>query len=204
MTHSTLTRIGPADEGRRMSLAEFAGADVREGYLYELGKGVVVVVNVPGRKHLGQVAAVRLQLSAHQLSHPQQIHLITGGSECKILLANDESERHPDVAVYSSPPLDDEDLWATWVPELVVEIVSPGSEHRDYVEKRGEYLQFGVREYWILDAAKREMLVLQRMGGRWAERMISAGQVYEPRLLPGLRFDFAKVLAAADAVRDAR
>jgi Uma2 family endonuclease len=183
-----------------MRLTEFVEADACDGYLYELGKGVVVVVNVPGRKHLGQVAAVRLQLSGHQISHPDQIHLITGGSECKILLANEESERHPDVAVYRSPPLDDEDLWATWVPELVVEVVSPGSEHRDYVEKRGEYLQFGVREYWILDSAKREMLVLRRFGGRWVERLVREGEAYEPRLLPGLHFDFAKVLAAADAV----
>ena len=196
------TQIGPADEGRRMRLADFAEADVREGFLYELGKGVVVVVNVPGRKHLGQVAAVRLQLSGYQIARPAQVHLITGGTECKILLDDDESERHPDVAVYKAPPLDEEDLWAIWVPELVVEVVSPGSEHRDYVEKRGEYLRFGVREYWIVDHAKREMLVLQRIGGRWAERIVRESEVYEPRLLPGLRFDLANVLAAADAVRE--
>ena len=200
----TLIRIGPADEGRRMRLAEFADADAQEGYAYELGRGAVVVVNVPGRKHLAQVAAARLQLSAHQLAHPDQIHLISGGSECKILLANDESERHPDVAVYKSPPSDEGDLWATWVPELVVEVVSAGSEHRDYVEKRGEYLQFGVREYWVIDAAKREMLVLRRLGGRWAEHVVREQETHEPRLLPGLRFEFAKVLAAADAVREAK
>ena len=194
------TRVGPGDQGRRMTLAEFAGADGQEGYLYELGRGVVVVTNVPGRKHAAQVATVRLQLSAYQLSHPTQVHVILGGSDSKVLLAGAESERHPDVALYKSPPSDEEELWSTWVPELVVEVVSPGSAQRDYVEKREEYFQFGVREYWVIDAAKREMLALQRSGGRWVERIVREQDPYRPRVLPGFQFDFGKVLAAADAV----
>jgi Uma2 family endonuclease len=194
------TQIGPTDHGRRMSLDEFDLADGREGYVYELGRGVVVVTNVPGRKHQAQVSAIRLQLSAYQLAHPDRVHIIAAGSECKVLLADAESERHPDIAVYRSPPLHEEDLWSTWVPNLVIEVVSSGSGHRDYVEKREEYFQFGVSEYWIVDAAKREMLVLRRMGGRWVEQVVGQHGVYEPKLLSGLRFEFAKVLAAADAV----
>lgn len=194
------TRVGAADDGRRMSLAEFAEADAQEGYAYELGRGAVVVTNVPGRKHQAQVAAVRLQLSGYQLARPEHVHVIASGGECKILVENAESERHPDIALYKAPPLDEDELWATWVPELVVEVVSPGSGPRDYVEKREEYFQFGIREYWIIDALPRTMLVLQRSGGRWIERVVREQDVYEPKLLPGFRFDFTKVLAAADAV----
>ena len=32
-------KVGPADHGRRMSLADFDHAEVQEGYLYELGRG---------------------------------------------------------------------------------------------------------------------------------------------------------------------
>ena len=36
-------------------------------------------------------------------------------------------------------------------PELVVEIVSPSSSGRDYVQKLRAYERFGVAEYWIVD-----------------------------------------------------
>jgi len=55
----TATRIGPQDNGRRMSLDEFEFAEGREGYLYELSRGIVTVVNVPKPGHFAQVDAIR-------------------------------------------------------------------------------------------------------------------------------------------------
>ena len=147
-----VTKIGPADHGRRMSLDEFDRAEAQEGYLYELSRGVITVSDVPKRRHLAQVMNLRRQLGAYDLSNPGRIDSIAAGSECKILLVDLDSERHPDLAVYKQPPVDEDDMWATWIPEVVIEVVSPGSEGRDYGEKREEYLLFGVREYWIVDA----------------------------------------------------
>src|SRR5262249_33872141 len=136
----TLITIGPQDQGRRMSLVEFDRAEGQEGYLYELGRGVVSVVDVPNRRHLAMANALKRQVYPYDASHPGPIHTIATGSECKILLARLDSERHPDLTIYKNPPPEGKDLWARWVPEVVVEIVSPGSEHRDYVEKSEEYL----------------------------------------------------------------
>ena len=36
-------------------------------------------------------------------------------------------------------------------PDLIIEIVSPDSESRDWREKYIEYEQAGVREYWVID-----------------------------------------------------
>ena len=52
-------------------------------------------------------------------------------------------------------------------PDLVVEILSPSTELNDRGTKFQTYQKYGVREYWILDEAKQEMLVLRRSGGRW-------------------------------------
>ena len=41
------------------------------------------------------------------------------------------------------------------MPHIVVEVVSPGGEQRDYVDKREEYLRIGVREYWMLNPEDR-------------------------------------------------
>ncbi len=194
-------KVGPADHGRRMSLAEFDHAEVQEGYLYELGRGVIVVSDVPKKRHLYQVESIRDQLVAYKIANPGRIQIIAGGSDCKILVAGYESERHPDLTVYKTlPPREGEDFWSTWIPELVIEVVSRGSELRDYQEKREEYLAFGVHEYWIFDAEKEEMLVLQRVAGRWRERIVRPGEVYKTRLLPGLQFKCELVFQAAKAV----
>jgi len=48
-------------------------------------------------------------------------------------------------------------------PDLCVEIISPGSGRRDRVDKFALYAQYGVREYWIVDAAERfiEVYILE-------------------------------------------
>ena len=199
----TILKIGPADNGRRMSLAGFEHAEVTEGRLYELGRGVVLVSEVPNPSHLCQVCELRDQLLAHSLAHPGRIYAVASGWECKILLTALESERHPDLVVYrTAPPGDDSDVWYSWIPEIVIEVVSPDSEARDYGEKREEYLAFGVLEYWIVDAGRGEMLALRRRGGRWAEFPARPPQTYTTRRLPGLVIDVAAVFEAARSVRE--
>jgi Uma2 family endonuclease len=196
----TAIKIGPADHGRKMSLAEFDHAEVQGGCLYELSRGVITVSDVPGPRHLLQVQAIRDQLVIYKASHPGQIQVIAGGSDCKILATGFESERPPDLAVYKTlPPETGADLWSTWIPELVIEVVSPGSEHRDYQEKREEYLAFGVHEYWIVDAERQEVLALRRVGGRWRERILRPPETYRTSVLPGFEFPCEPVFQAATA-----
>lgn len=190
-------RITPADHGKPMSLDDFAQAEVQEGYLYELSRGVITVSDVPNRPHLIQVREIRQRFSDYRSIYPERIDTIAGSGECKILLSALESERHPDIAIYKFPPLDEDDLWATWLPDIAIEVVSADSVHRDYVEKREEYLLFGVREYWIVDAARGEMLVLKRRGGKWTEKIVKPPEVYETKLLPGFQPDCGTVFAAA-------
>ena len=111
------TTIGPADRNRRMSLAEFDHAEAQEGYLYELSRGVIIASDVPDPRHLAQVDKITQQLADYRKRHHGVIHRVAGGSDCKILLRDLESERHPDIAVYKTPPPRNGDLWASWKPE---------------------------------------------------------------------------------------
>ncbi len=47
MIAKTIVRIGPADHGPRMSLADFDHAEVQGGYIYELGRGTIIASDVP-------------------------------------------------------------------------------------------------------------------------------------------------------------
>jgi Uma2 family endonuclease len=195
----TAIRVGPEDHGRRMSLNEFEFAEGAEGHLYELSRGVVTVIDVPNPRHFLQVNKIRRQLSAYETAHRNEVYAISAGSDCKILLETSQSERHPDFAIYKTEmPTDAKDIWSVWIPEIVIEVVSESSKDRDYVEKREEYLLFGVQEYWIFDADKREMLVLKRSRGIWVEQVVRPNEAYSTHLLDGLEFHCGPVFDAAD------
>src|SRR5262249_31548269 len=128
-----------------------------------------------------------------------KIDTIATGSECKLLLADLQSERHPDLSIYKSRMPLEGNIWAIWIADIVVEVVSAGSEYRDYVLKREEYWDFGVKEYWIIDAYRRELWALRRGKNDWTEHHVRPPKLYKTRLLPGFEFDIAAVFAAAEA-----
>jgi Uma2 family endonuclease len=184
---ATLTcRIGRADHGRRMTLDEFVAAEFDEGWLYELARGVVDVTEVPGLNHGRIVGRITALLVEYQLRNPKIINYRAGGGECRLRLPGMQSDRHPDQAMYLSPPPPGTSPWTQWTPDIVIEVVSEGGEERDYVEKREEYLRAGVTEYWILDPSLRAMRVLKRAGDVWDEVNVGADQTYRTHLLPGL------------------
>jgi len=191
---SATTLIGPHDHGKAMSLDEFETIQAQAGYLYELSRGIITVVDVPRPSHGGVVAKLRRILTRYQDNNPDRIYDVYSGNECKILLVDLQSERHPDLAVYTSPPpSDDAEVWAAWIPDLVVEVVSADSIQRDYEEKPEEYLAFGVREYWIADPLKMKVTVHMRRAGKWQKKVVARGKGYDCGLFPGLHLDVAAV-----------
>ncbi len=191
--------IGPADHGRQMSLDEFDQAIGQEGYTYELNKGVIEVSGIPDLPHGRQVQEVRDQLTIHKISQPGSIEYIGGGSEAKMLIAAVESERHPDLSVYTTPPpigVTGAEVWAAWVPTTVVEFVSPRSRERDYEHKPDEYLMAGVGEYWIVDGPQGRFTAMSRYRGQWRAKVLKPSQKYVTNLLPGFTLDLKRVIAA--------
>jgi Uma2 family endonuclease len=193
--------VGPKDHGRRMSLDDFEFAEVPEGSTYELSRGVVVVSDVAALAHGKQIETIRDDLAIYRRIHPGIIHFVAGGSDCKLLVPETESERHPDLAIYKTPQPPGDNPWRTWIPDIVIEVVSLSSLQRDYVDKREDYWQLGVKEYWIVDAERREMLVLRRRPGKWSPKTVRETETYVTRLLPGFSLHVAAVFAAADAAR---
>jgi Uma2 family endonuclease len=99
-------------------------------------------------------------------------------------------------------------------PDLIIEIVSPDSEARDWREKYLEYQAAGVREYWVIDPMSQHAEAYALSGGGSAETPAAAASGYrrieekdgaiESVVLPGFRLRTAwlwpetrpKVLAA--------
>lgn len=191
--------IGPRHHGRKMSLKAFEFAKVDERYVAELSRGYLVVSEVANVGHGLQIACIRNHLGYFDVGNPGVAHAILGSQECKLLIPEWESERHPDIAVYLTAPRGKKDrtLWRTWVPELVIEVVSESSRDRDYSQKRDEYWTLGVKEYWIVDSYLKQVLLLKRGRTQWTEKTLEASDACETKLLPGFKLACRAIFDAA-------
>jgi Uma2 family endonuclease len=90
------------------------------------------------------------------------------------------------------------------VATILVEFVSPGKRAwlRDYQQKRGEYLERGCKEYWVIDRFRRTMTVYFPPAEESNERVISENETYTTPLLPGFELPLRRLLALADKYRD--
>ena len=72
-------------------------------------------------------------------------------------------------------------------PDLVVEVVSPGSETHDRYRKIAAYARGGVPEYWIADPGSRTVEVLTLEGEEYQSQGVFEGKAILPSLIvPGL------------------
>ena len=194
---STQIRIGPADHGRRMTLDEFREADEEPGHRYELARGVLEVNAIPKTPHRRVVSTLFSLAAIYQREHPGVIDYFGGGTEVRIWKPGMDMARHPDFGiVFLNAPLDEV---GDIRPYLVAEVVSRSSQARDYRDKRQDYLDYGVPEYWIVDPSRRQVTVLVRReyeaGADWEERIVPEAGVLESPLLPGLAFPVADLWA---------
>jgi Uma2 family endonuclease len=194
------TMIGPHLHGHKMSLRAFEFAEVEPGYLYELSGGYIVVLDVPNFGHMRQVALIRRHVDYHYLENPGSIYEVLGTMECKLLIPDMESERHPDIAIYLHPPKNrkNRSMWRKWIPDLIMEIVSASSKDRDYTQKRDEYWTLGVKEYWIVDAQLEQVLILKRGRTQWIEKTLGRNDFCETKLLPGFKLACQAIFDAAN------
>jgi Uma2 family endonuclease len=73
-------------------------------------------------------------------------------------------------------------------PDLVIEVLSSGSERRDRVAKLDAYAQHGVPEFWIVDYHAKTVDFLLLENGRYAV-MKTAGDKYQSPRLPEVVID---------------
>ena len=134
----------------RITYQEFINLEIPDDddHIYELLNGEIVKYSAPESKH--QIASANL-------------HLIMGGyvkqkKLGRVLYApisvflEEYSAPQPDllfVAKKNAEIIQEKGVMGA--PDLVIEIVSPGSVVRDRVHKKEIYERAGVLEYWIVD-----------------------------------------------------
>jgi Uma2 family endonuclease len=83
-------------------------------------------------------------------------------------------------------------------PDLLVEILSPGTARRDRGEKLILYAQSGIREYWIVDPIERDIEFLINESGRFAVVPPTTDE-YQSSVVSGVRLDLLEFWRQVDA-----
>lgn len=83
------------------------------------------------------------------------------------------------------------------VPDLCIEVLSPGTARRDRGETLALYLASGAREYWIVDPIERQIEFLVERDGRFAVALPS-GADYRSEVLPEVHLDLAALWRRVD------
>ena len=84
----------------------------------------------------------------------------------------DESHVYrPDIAVYRAGRVAPVPVRLNVPPDLIIEVLSPGSKMMDLITKREDYERFGVGEYWVVDPTPPDARIhcWRRSGDRFTE-----------------------------------
>ncbi len=189
--------LGPESAGILMTPEEFdAVEEYDENYRYELIHGVLVVTPLPYALETGPNELLGQLLLNYRDEHPQGTHL-------------DDTLPQQYVRTATGRRIADRLIWCGLgrlpnlredVPSITVEFVSAGRRNRkrDYIDKRGEYYEVGVREYWIVDRFQRTLTVIHNSVSGQQEQVVTEQETYTSFLLPGFVVPLARLLANAD------
>jgi Uma2 family endonuclease len=100
----------------------------------------------------------------------------------------DHSVVQPDVLYISAARMGIAQRWVEGAPDLLVEVLSPGTVRRDRSDKLALYADSDIREYWIVDAAERSIEFLVNEGGRFVVALPD-GEEYRSRVLPEIHLN---------------
>ncbi len=123
---------------------------------------------IDGQMHMMAPPNFRHQKLVMELSAVIHQYIKNHGGNCEVLPApfavflnaDDKTYVEPDISVICDRnKLSDQGC--NGAPDLIIEVVSPGSRRMDYVKKTGLYADAGVREYWIVDPEKQRTTIYQ-------------------------------------------
>lgn len=163
--------------------------------LVELIDGRIEIPEMPSESH--QLIVQFLFLAMHE-------HIAAAGLGTLVFApirvrTIDERYREPDLAFMLSAHADRRGNAYWQAADLVVEVVGTddASRQRDWIDKKSEYAQAGIDEYWIVDPLQQRIVVHFRKGAEYIELgSYRPGQRALSRLLPGLSIEVANVLDA--------
>ena len=179
-----------------MTLAQFLNYDDGTETLYELENGELIPM--PSESEINRRIAMFLLIYFSQLGiPPQQLTMKTevavSGSRVSVrvpdlMVLSEELEIALEGATRSIVMMD------MPPPLLVVEVVSPNQEKRDYRYKRTEYAARGIAEYWIVDPILQQVTIFEWVEGLYEEKVYTGNDAIASSIFEELDLTVDRIL----------
>lgn len=197
-----ISEMGPEHAGMHFTADQFERLPSREGFRYELIKGVLHVSPAANPLH-GEIqdfvrdlwAALRDSSGAPVFARVKET--------ARVVIEGDPdatTNPEPDVAAYVTFPSPPPESYVGINPALVAEVVSMGSHDKDYARNPLLFERVAeILEYWVVDPThnrERPMMTVfhRRVGTNELERLdIASGGTYESKNWAGLRIDLSRL-----------
>lgn len=165
------------------------------GMRYEVIEGDLHMSPAPRLHHQRAVGRIFHRLASHLDAHPVGEVFV---SPIDVRFPSLADPVQPDVVFVASGRGEMvTERWIEGVPDLIVEVLSPGNPQHDRKVKFDVYARGGVREYWIVDPAARiiEVYVLRGQAFACVAEFGPEAQV-RSEVLPDLTLTVGDVLPA--------
>lgn len=179
-------------EQGQVSEEEYLWLTDRTSRLLEFTDGYIEALPMPTNSHQGIILSFVRVL----LPHLDRRGGILRFAPLRLRLRSGKF-REPDLLLLldTTDPRNQERYWLG--ADLVLEVVSPDHPERDLVDKRAEYAEAGIPEYWIVNPLDRTVTVLTLLDGAYVEHGVFGRRARATsRILPEFSVAVADVFAA--------
>lgn len=179
---------------KTITIEEFYKAKENTDKILEYIDGIVYMTPSPSTKH--QRVSGRLHANLYNFLE---------GSDCEAFLApfdielyNEKIEKNkvvvPDLSVICNKSGLEDDRYIG-APDLIIEVLSPSNQAHDLVLKLNLYMQYGVKEYWIVNPILNivQIYVLNEEGQYYQVDALKEKGLASSEILKGFTVDIEKL-----------
>lgn len=161
-------------------------------YSYELVKGELLTMPLPGAKH--GVVTMNLSSPLHLHVQTHRLGFVFGAETGFILDRNPDTVLGPDIAFVRSERISTlPNGYLEMVPDLIVEVISPGQSRSKIEKKTLQWLEHGALEVWLVNPKTRTVDIRRPTG---ENQILQEGdEVTGGDLVPGFRIPVSRIFA---------
>ena len=164
-------------------------------YVELIGGKIFKMSPAPARRHqdvavqLTRILADHFRHGCHVYASPFDVYLVHPGEDWR----DAKNIVEPDLCVICDKNKL-HDHGCVGAPDLVIEILSPGTAAKDLGPKRDLYQEYGVHEYWVVHPRDQTVVIHTLENGKYRLLpILAAGNRIQSVTFPALSFDLSEV-----------